>query len=181
METREVNINRVIIRNKQHRLFPSIRFTSSGSITKWIVGAGTSSGSSSLSELQIWRQSGQVYTKVGSTQLTAQSPTSDPNVYEYILSTPLEFQEGDILGVYQNSGSSIVPYYQENTGPVNRRDINLVNNPLNSLMNPPLAAEYDYPLVTVEVAGTLYAKLRFMHCMYCFIDFYSYRYCVKFS
>ena len=101
-----------------------------------------------------------MYTKVGSTQLTAQSPTSDPNVYEYTLSTPLEFQEGDFLGVYQDVGSIVVPYYQENTGPVNRRDSNLVNTPLNSLMDPPLAAEYDYPLVTVEVAGKQFTHLH---------------------
>ena len=146
----EVNINSVVVRDRQQRVFPDITFTCNGSITKWIVGAGTGGGSSPPSELQIWRRIGQDYTKVGSTQLTAQSPTSDPNVYEYIPPSPLGFQEGDILGVYQRTGSSIVPYYQESTGPINFRQSGLSAAP-NSLIAPPLAAEYDYPLVTVEI------------------------------
>ena len=147
----EVNINSVVVRDRQQRVFLDITFTCNGSITKWIVGAGTGGVSSLPSELQIWRRSGQDYTKVGSTQLTAQSPTSDPNVYEYIPSPPLGFQEGDILGVYQRTGSSIVPYYQVSTGPRNFRQNGLVNSAPNSLIAPPLAAEYDYPLVTVEI------------------------------
>ena len=148
--TLEVNINSVVVRDQQQRVFPYITFTCNGSITKWIVGAGTGGGSSPPSELQIWRRSGSDYTKVGSTQLTAQSPTSNPNVYEYIPSPPLGFQEGDILGVYQGSDNSIVPYYQENTGPENLRQSGLVSSAPNSLTAPVLAAEYDYPLVTVK-------------------------------
>ena len=147
----DVNINSVVVRDQQQRLFPDIYFTASGSITKWIMGAGTGGGSASPSELQIWRRSGSDYTKVGSTQLTAQSSTdSHPNVYEYIPSSPLGFKEGDILGVYQRSDSGIVPYYQDNTGPENRRQSGLVSSALNNLVTPSLAAEYDYPLVTVE-------------------------------
>ena len=146
-----MNINSVVVRDRQQRVFPDIAFTGSGFITKWIVGAGTGGGSSPPSELQIWRKSGQDYTKVGSTQLTAQSPTSDPNVYEYIPPSPLGFLEGDILGVYQRDGSNIVPYYQESTGPENLRQNGLVSSAPNSLTAPPLAAEYDYPLVTVEI------------------------------
>ena len=145
-----MNINSVVVRDQQQRVFPDITFTSNGSITKWIVGAGTGGGSSPPSELQIWRRSGSDYTKVGSTQLTAQSPTSNTNVYEYIPSPPLGFQEGDILGVYQRNDSSIVPYYQENTGPENRRQSDLVSSAPNSLTAPVQAEEYDYPLVTVE-------------------------------
>ena len=148
--TLEVNINSVVVRDQQQRVFPDITFTASGSITKWIMGAGTGGGSSPPSELQIWRRSGSDYTKVGSTQLTAQSPTDDPNVYEYIPSPPLGFQEGDILGVYQRDDSSIVPYYQENTGPENLRQSGLVSTAPNSLTAPVRAEEYDYPLVTVE-------------------------------
>ena len=154
-KTLEVNINRVITRNQQQRVFPDISFTCNGSITKWIVGAGTGGGSSPPSELQIWRRSGLDYTKVGSTQLTAQSPTSDPNVYEYIPSPPLGFQEGDILGVY-GSSSAIVPYYQENNGPENRRQNGAANTAPSSLTNPPLAVnQYDYPLVTVEISESI--------------------------
>ena len=150
-----MNTNSVVVRDQQQRVFPDITFTSNGSITKWIVGAGTGGGSSQPSELQIWRRSGSDYTKVGSTQLTAQSPTSNPNVYEYIPSPPLGFQEGDILGVYQRDDSSIVPYYQESTGPENLRQSGLVSSALNSLTAPVVAAEYDYPLVTVETGNII--------------------------
>ena len=156
-KTLEVNINRVVVRDQQQRVFPDISFTCNGSITKWIVGAGTEGNSSPSSELQIWRRSGaDSYTKVASTQLTAQSPINNSNVYEYVLASPLGFQEGDILGVYQRENSSVVPYYQESTGPVNLRQSGLLNSALNSLTAPTLATEYDYPLVTVEIGELIY-------------------------
>ena len=150
-KTLEVNINRVVVRDQQQRVFPDIRFTCDGSITKWIVGAGTGTGSSPSSEIQIWRRSGaHSYTKVASTQLTTQS-INNSNVYEYVPSLPLEFQEGDILGVYQNENSIIVPYYQESTGPQNLcHPDHLVSAP-STLVNPTTASAYDYPLVTVEI------------------------------
>ena len=146
-------------------MFPDISFTCNGSITKWIVGAGTGEGSPPSSELQIWRRSGaNSYTKVTSTQLTAQPPINNSNVYEYVPSSPLGFQEGDILGVYQRENSSVVPYYQLSTGPVNLRQPGRVNSAANSLTAPSLnTAINDYPLVTVEIgmcfpASFLYAK-----------------------
>ena len=145
------NINSITVRDRQQRVFPDISFTCNGSITKWIVGAGTGGGSSPSSELQIWRRSGaDSYTKVASTQLTAQSPTDDPNVYEYVPSSPLGFQEGDILGVYQREDSSVVPYYQESTGPQNLRQSGIVSLAANNLVALLQSDEYDYPLVTVE-------------------------------
>ena len=53
-------------------------------------------------EVQIWRRnigSENDYTKVGYSILDATDPDND-NVYEHIPDPPLEFQEGDILGVY---------------------------------------------------------------------------------
>ena len=141
------------MRDRQQRVFPDISFTCNGYITKWIVGAGAGAGggSSPSSELQIWRRSGaDSYTKVASTQLTTQSPINNSNVYEYVPSSPLDFQEGDILGVYQREDSSVIPYYQESTGPVNLRQSGEHNIALNSLIATQ-ATEYDYPLVTVEI------------------------------
>ena len=148
----------MVVRDQQQRVFPDISFTCNGSITKWIVGAGTGGGSSSSSELQIWRRSGaDSYTKVASTQLTAQPPINNSNVYEYVLSSPLGFQEGDILGVYQREDSSVVPYYQESTGPVNLRQSGEHDFALDSLTTTQ-ATEYDYPLVTVEIGIYFIAK-----------------------
>ena len=146
----------MVVRDHQQRVFPDIKFTCDGSITKWIVGAGTGTGSSPSSELQIWRRSGaDSYTKVAYTQLTAQSSINNSNVYEYVPSSPLGFQEGDILGVYQREDSSVIPYYQESTGPVNLRQSGEHDFALNCLTTTQ-ATEYDYPLVTVEI-GIFYS------------------------
>ena len=145
------------MRDRQQRVFPDIHFTCNGSITKWIVGAGTGAGTSSSlsSEIQIWRRrsGADSYTKVASTQLTTQSSINNSNVYEYVPSPPLGFQEGDILGVYQNENSSVVPYYQESTGPQNLRHPDHLMSAPSTLVNPTTASAYDYPLVTVEIGN----------------------------
>ena len=109
----EANIYNVVRRKRELRIFPDINFMCSGNLTKWIV-AGEASDDTLGAELQIWRRSniGQnSYTLVGSSVLPVSS-NSFVGVYNYTPSTPLEFQEGDILGVYQ-------VYYQETTGPAN--------------------------------------------------------------
>ena len=147
------------MRDRQQRVFPDISFTCNGSITKWIVGAGIGSGFSPSSELQIWRKSGvDSYTKVASTQLTTRSPTSDQNVYEYVPCSPMGFQKGDILGVYQREYSSVVPYYQESNGPKNLCDSKLPSLAPDLITSPSIAEEYMYPMVTVEIS-----KLIIMH------------------
>ena len=134
---------------RQQRLFPDITFTCNGSITKWIVGAKYENHAK-LPELQIWRTTGEnSYTKANFSQLP--SNTLSGAVAEYTLSTPLEFQEGDILGVYQpkNMESALVVYYQERDGPVNYEEGNSTHSTvtLETSNN-----EYDYPLVTVEIS-----------------------------
>ena len=80
---------------------------------------------------------------------------SHHSIVEYNLSNPLEFQEGDILGVYQPQieNSALVVYYQERDGPVNYRNISksaLFDVTL--LGGSPADNQYDYPLVTVEIS-----------------------------
>ena len=151
-----MNINGVTRRVRQQRIFPEIHFTCSGNLTKWIVGGEV--GNNIGAELQIWRKSNvgeNNYTKVGFSVLQATDSDND-HVYEYIPNPPLEFQEGDILGVYQRGGvNRMRVYYQETTGPLNYR------RPGNLNMNPPapniltgatlVSNQNDYPLVTVEI------------------------------
>lgn len=100
---------------------------------------------------QIWRSGVDKYTKVASTQLKAQSTTGDLNVYKYVPSSPLRFQEGDILVVCQREDSSIVPFDQESTEPQNLiRQSSLVSLAANNLIALLQSDEYDYYLVTVE-------------------------------
>ena len=146
-----VNINNVSIRDLQH-LFPNITFTCNGSITKWIVGAEADTGELLFPELQIWRNTGESsYTKAKFSILSTSTPDSN-NIAEYNLSTPLEFQEGDILGMHQPRDSmhrALVVYYQERDGPVNYEE---GNSALSTVTLETSHNRYDYPLVTVEIS-----------------------------
>ena len=120
------------------------------------MGAEVRFGGADQPELQIWRrdsEGGNVYTKTNYS-LIVPNATSDPSVHEYYPDTPLEFQEGDILGVYtpNNSNSQLVVYYQQDTGPENYRNTN-VDPPTPSTFTLQRAGnQYDYPLVAVEIS-----------------------------
>ena len=84
-------------------LYPDITFTCNGSITSWsvLVHVGLFAGSNGFlyPNLQLWRkESDGVYTKVGNTTLSGSFP-SDYDIYQ--LDSPLEFQAGDIFGIFQ--------------------------------------------------------------------------------
>ena len=105
-------------------------------------------------ELQIWRRDSggeSSYIKANFSLLTPNA-TSDPNVHEYYPDAPLEFQEGDILGVYQpeRGGSQLVVYYQDNSGPDNYREFNASAPSVFTLGS--TITQNDYPLVTVEIS-----------------------------
>ena len=110
-----------------------------------------------MPELQIWRNTGGTsYTKANYSQLPSNTLTG--TVAEYNLSTPLEFQEGDILGMYQphRQNSSIVVYYQERDGPVNYREGSSAQSTVTLGRSD---NRYDYPLVTVEIStGTFVSQ-----------------------
>ena len=107
-----------------------------------------------MPELQIWRKrEGNTYTKVYFGLLSSSNNDSS-TVREYILNPPIEFQEGDILGVYQpqEDRSDLLIYYQDNDGPNNYAidtDVSLSSFTLGNIDK-----KHDYPLVTVEVSQT---------------------------
>ena len=142
---------------REQRLFPDITFTCNGSITKWIVGAGDiDRGERYNSEVQVWRKGERnEYDKIGSSLLIVNESTTHLNVHEYIPNPPLEFQEGDILGVFQpdNGDNLLQLYYQENTGPLNYFTTygNTVPSPVSFELNAPATQLY-YPLVSVVVS-----------------------------
>ena len=138
-------------KREQQCLFPDITFTCNGFITKWIVGGTTDNTKSLEPELQIWRNTeGTSYTKAGFSLLPSNAKVIGNNVVEYIPNPPLEFQEGDILGVYQpdDGESELVIYYQQRDGPVNYQ---LGSSSL-STVTLGNHFKYDYPLVTVEIS-----------------------------
>ena len=94
------------------------------------------------------------YNKVGSSVVPG-IDNGNMHVFEYIPNPPLEFQEGDILGIYQRGGGDRMRvYYQETTGPVNYRlpgNLNTGPPAPDTLTGATLVNQYDYPLVTVEI------------------------------
>ena len=81
-------------------IYPGVGFTCNGSVQSWMFG-GQWVGHNSFPEFQIWRPTGDdgVYTKVGNTTMMIEE--RDSELYEYPLSSPLDFQAGDVFGYYQ--------------------------------------------------------------------------------
>ena len=72
------------------------------------------------------------------------------NLYEFIPQTPLQFQEGDIFGIYQ--GDEFL-YDQQFNGPKNSRSNSILNSSPQTITNRELGNNFgnDFPLVTVEL------------------------------
>ena len=133
-------------------------FSCNGSLTKWIYGGIPHSGNNrnDLPELQIWRQLGpNNYNKTGSSLVNA-STMIGTNLYEFIPQTPLQFQEGDVLGVHipRSPQSLFYLYEQIGNGPLNEQVD--ADNPLSTITQALVTdTNNDFPLVTVEVSSKL--------------------------
>ena len=149
-------------RDQQQRIIPSISFTCSGSITKWIVAAKWENGGGHtyFPELQIWRPGTILHRKVGASTLSAASENGS-NVYEYVPSSPLPFQEGDFLGIFQpdKDTSRLRAYYVDKIGPPNYYyDPDSLNQDVNTpptglfLVTSSTQNQADQPLVAVEIS-----------------------------
>ena len=149
-------------RDQQQRIIPSIAFRCSGSITKWIVAARWEDGGGRVyfPELQIWRATvvTNVYRKISASTFSATAENAN-SIYEYTPSSPLPFQEGDILGIFQPSGtaSRLRVYYVDNVGPPNYYYNSNRNTPPTGLLGVFLitgstSAQNDQPLVAVEIS-----------------------------
>ena len=143
---------------RTQRIFPDIRFSCSGSVTKWILVLEAGGGSMEYPQLQIWREeegSGS-YQRVGYTDIKylSSSITDTYTVVEYSLTTPLAFQEGDILGAHQprRSDSDVVMQFQERGLLVSYRH-DKEDNPLETfVIDEAKTDQTDYPLVGVETS-----------------------------
>ena len=141
---------------RQQRIIPGIKFTCTGTLTKWIIGAQRRQTTNPRHlQLQIWRRQGSsnTYDRTNFSDITALNTTDDLNVYEYIPNPPLEFQVNDILGLYQPRvrDTEVVVYYQEGSGPQNFAYSNR-DSPTGDFTSQG-GQDNDLPLVTVEVNG----------------------------
>ena len=129
-------------------------FSCNGSVTKWIYG-GIDRGPNppnKLPELQIWRQATGGYTKMEFSLVDANT-MNGTNLYEFIPQTPLEFQEGDIFGVYipRTSRNAFSLYRQQESGPLERYRS---GNSLSMITESTLSSDTNnnFPLVAVEIS-----------------------------
>ena len=130
-----------------------------GSVTKWIYGAVDRSATGELPEIQIWRQTDtDAYTKQTFSRVSANETEPGTNIHEYYPETPLEFQEGDILGYFQpdESNSQIVLYAQRRSGP-NNLEVHEVDIAPTTLTLPELTTIANhYPLISLEISEYVY-------------------------
>ena len=139
-------------RDESQYIYPEMRFTCNGTITKWIYGGEQQPSGTMLPELQIWRQLGtDNYNKIGSSLVTANTSIGT-NLYEFIPQTPLEFQEGDIFGIHttDRSESQLNLYQQRESGPINLQE--RANFPSSTITTELRKDRNDFPLVTVEIS-----------------------------
>ena len=99
-------------------------------------------------DLQIWHQTTGGYTKTGSSLVNAGTMVGT-NLYEFIPQTPLQFQKGDIFGIYISSGNFL--YQHQESGPLERyRSGNSSSIITESTLS---SIRYNnFPLVAVEIS-----------------------------
>ena len=155
-----LKIRKIKKRDRTQRIFPDMHFSCSGLLTKWIIGGEEHANKKELPELQLWRPTDETtYSKINFSLIsTLPSSTTHADVYEYILDPPLEFQAGDIFGVYKpkESESLLNIFLQENSGPLAYGKKDGVDMPLTEIMvdSTMLLDQNDYPMVSVEISTT---------------------------
>ena len=101
-------------------IVPDVSFSCSGNIIGLLLGAtikGTI-GRTLYPEIQVWRRNSNKlnYTRLASQEIRLNPGDFSPDgVLQYNLTTPISFQSGDVLGVYQpmESNSVVKVYYHD--------------------------------------------------------------------
>ena len=152
---------RLRTRERQQRIIPMINFTCSGSINKWTVAAEWNGGRMHVNfpQLEIWRiqsAGSNVYNRMGSTH-PGGAVENDSEIYEFVVSPPLQFQPGDILGIFNPHRPRLGIYYVETIGPPNYHTTNEGTSPSTASFTISNTAQNDLPLITVDTSELLHA------------------------
>jgi len=150
-----VLIGTIVDNHIRQAIFPDIKFTCPGNLTKWSLAAVPVLGGSRYPEVHVWRRgaSARDFVRYKRNKLSADSPNPTGRVYEAIRDPPLRFEAGDFLGVYNPTIPALSFRYQRNGGPrgyyivglaTAREEINLDSIGVADNGN-------DYPLVSVTV------------------------------
>ena len=122
----------------EFRLVLNESFSCSGNMTGLLLVGTVRTGGirNQYPEIQIWRNAGgNTHTRNGSEHITLNPGDFSPDgVLQYNLTTPISFQSGDVLGMYQpdESRSVVRVYYDSNTSTTYRVE----NNPTSSITIP---------------------------------------------
>ena len=143
-------------RDRRQLIYPDMAFRCNGTITKWIY-AGTMGNGNEKPELQIWRKTvDDSYVKQTFSQVIANETKDSSNIHDFYLTSPIEFNEGDVFGLFQpdNTDSEIVLLAQRNSGPNNYRVDANIDQSSTSLVLSELRLEggNDFPLVSLEIS-----------------------------
>ena len=122
--------------DNEFRLLLNESFSCSGNLTSLLlVGIVRTVGRDEYPLIQLWRYTGSnIYSRIGSEHIRLNPGGFSPDgVLQYNLTTPISYQSGDVLGVYQprQQDSVVRVYFDSNTSTTYRVE----NNPtsLNSL------------------------------------------------
>uniref|UniRef100_A0A1X7SXR9 IgGFc-binding protein N-terminal domain-containing protein n=1 Tax=Amphimedon queenslandica TaxID=400682 RepID=A0A1X7SXR9_AMPQE len=121
------------------RVFPSIKFTCHGIITKWIIGATTNTH-----PLIMIRHSDNTTTNAISIDTDTIPSAMDSNVYNITVTDEVRVQPGDVLMI-NSTGTDM--YYQQHNGPFNYR---LGPNSVLARID-----SNDYPLISAIIRSTI--------------------------
>ena len=136
--------------NERQYIYPDMKFTCNGTVTKWIYGAKFKA--SRTAELQIWHKTTTGYMKVNSSTVNA-NLSNDNNVYES--NSNMEFQEGDIFGIHIPK-MNLELYQLKDSGPVNHY-LSTKSALKEITSNETLASnENGFPLVTAEISKFIF-------------------------
>ena len=158
LRNKAVLIGRTITRQREQVVVPAIKFTCAGTLSQWIFVAerNTNNGRNKYPELQIWRpqNSQNIYNKVRSVTISPES-TTQTNVYTHTLSTALQYQAGDVLGIYHPPADTSVYriYSVEHGGPDNyHKDRQEQSSTQFNIQASGVRVRKDYPLVGAETS-----------------------------
>ena len=109
--------------NGEFRLVPHVNFSCSGNLTSLLIGATVRRKGHQYPQIQLWRTVDRnLYTRQESQVIKlAIGDFSPDGVLQYNLTTPIQFQSGDVLGIYQplKSVSAASIYYSIDTSSPN--------------------------------------------------------------
>ena len=107
----------------RHSIMPSLEFNCSGTITGFLLGVDVRTEDDSRDEyptIWLWNKTNETtYTRVDDSSveiILGPSNFSTDGVYQFSLSTPLQFTANQVLGIYQpgNRDDSVVRFYYQN-------------------------------------------------------------------